>query len=196
MKKICLPLAILAAMGLGVAGTANAANNGKLVFNGTLTNISCDIGAGSGASAGSNPGDINVDLGNVSFSDIGRPSENKIETASQIQLLVNCTAGAAQYNTVKMRFLSRDGSGQDNSDPTLLRTTGAADGVGIALLNTSNQFMDLSANETIDAALVRQGTDGATAELNFAAVYALNGSASPTNPGNADGFLPFVLDYE
>lgn len=196
MKKVSLSLAVLAAMGLGVAGSANAANNGKLVLNGTLTNISCDVGAGSGASAGNNPGEINVDLGNVSFSDIGRPAANKIETASPIQLLVNCTAGAAQYNTVKMRFVARQGSGLDNSDQTLLRTTGAADGVGIALLNSSNQFMDLSGNETIDAALVRQGTDGATAELNFAAVYALNGSGATTNPGNADGFLPFVLDYE
>lgn len=196
MKNISLSLAVLAALGLGAAGSASAANNGKLVLNGTLTNISCDIGAGAGTSAGNNPGEINVDLGNVSFSDIGRPAANKIETASPIQLLVNCTAGAAQYNTVKMRFLARQGSGLDNNDLTLLRTTGAAEGVGIALLNSSNQFMDLGGNETIDADLVRQGTDGATAELNFAAVYALNGSPNPTNPGNADGFLPFVLDYE
>ncbi|WP_268799777.1 fimbrial protein [Pseudomonas huanghezhanensis] len=196
MKKISISLAILAAMGLGAVGNASATNNGKLVLTGTLTDISCDVGAGSGASAGNNPGEINVDLGNVSFSDIGRPAANKIETASPIQLLVNCTAGAAKYNAVKMRFVARQGSGLDNSDQTLLRTTGAADGVGIALLNASNEFMDLSGNETIDAALVRQGTDGATAELNFAAVYALNGSSAATNPGNADGFLPFVLDYE
>lgn len=196
MKKISLSLSIVAAMGLGLglAGTANAANNGKLVFNGTLTNITCDIGAGTGASAGTNPGEINVDLGNVSFSEIGRFADNRLATASPIQLLVNCTGGASQYNTVNMRFVARQGSGLDNLDQKLLRSTGAADGVGIGLLNASYQLMDLSGNETIDTPLVKDTADGATAEINFGAVYVLNGAA--TNPGNADGFLPFVMDYQ
>lgn len=193
MKNTTLSLAVVAAMGLSLAGTANAANNGKLVFNGTLTNITCDIGAGTGASPGINPGEINVDLGNVSFADIGRFAEGKLSTASPIQLLVNCTGGAAQYNAVNMRFIARQGSGLDNLDQKLLRTTGAADGVGIGLLNASNQLMDLSSNETINAPLVQDGQGGATAELNFGAVYVLNSAA--TNPGNADGFLPFVMDY-
>jgi type 1 fimbria pilin len=76
----------------------------------------------------------------------------------------------------------------------LLRTTGAADGVGIGLLNAESQLMDLSGTETIDKPLIKDGASGATAELNFGAVYVLNGT--PTNPGNADGFMPFVLDYE
>ncbi len=193
MKKISLSLAIVAALGFGVAGTANAANNGKLIFNGTLTNITCDIGAGTGAGPGNNPGEINVDLGNVSFSDIGVFADNKLETASPIQLLVNCSGGATQYNTVTMRFVARQGSGLDNLDQKLLRTTGAADGVGIGLLNSSYQLMDLSGNETIEADLEKDA-DAATAELNFGAVYVLNGAA--TNPGNADGFLPFVMDYQ
>ncbi|RMO82032.1 Fimbrial protein [Pseudomonas syringae pv. philadelphi] len=192
MKKMALTLAVLGAMGM--VSTATAANNGKLVFNGTLTNISCDVGPGSGVSAGTNPGEINVDLGNVSFSDIGISSESRFETATPIQLLVNCSAGAEQYNTVKMRLVARNGSGLDNNDAKLLRTTGAADGVGIGLLNASNALMDLSAGETIDTALVKEGTAGATAEINFGAVYVLNGT--PANPGNADGFLPFVMDYE
>ncbi|MDD1967139.1 type 1 fimbrial protein [Pseudomonas putida] len=194
MKTLSLSLAVVAAIGLSVASTANAANNGKLILNGTLTNMTCDVGAGTGVSPGTNPGEINVDLGNVSFSDIGRYADNKLATATPIQLLVNCTAGAAQYNTVNMRFVARQGSGLDNLDNKLLRTTGAADGVGIGMLNSSFQLMDLSGNETIDTPLVKQGTDGATAEINFGAVYVLNGAT--TNPGNADGFLPFVMDYQ
>lgn len=194
MKKFSLSLVVMGALGLGVTNMANAANNGKLIFNGTLTNISCDVAPGTGVSPGTNPGEINVDLGNVSFSDIGLSSETKLETATPIQLLVNCSAGADQYNMVKMRFTARNGSGLDNNDPKLLRTTGAADGVGIGLLNASNVLMDLSGNETIDNTLVKDGAGGATAEINFGAVYVLNGT--PTNPGNADGFMPFVLDYE
>jgi len=194
MKKLGLTLAVIGAMSLGVASTANAANNGKLIFNGTLTNISCGVSAGAGVSPGTNPGEINVDMGNVSFSDIGLSSDSKLETATPIQLLVNCSAGADQYNTVKMRFAARNGSGLDNLDQSLLRTTGAADGVGIGLINASNQLMNLSGTETIDKTLVKDGSGGATAELNFGAVYVLNSAA--TNPGNADGFMPFVLDYE
>ncbi|MFY1666870.1 fimbrial protein [Pseudomonas sp. Pseu.R1] len=193
MKKISLSLAILAAMGLGMAGTANAANNGKLILSGTLTNITCDINAGTGASPGSNPGEINVDMGNVSFADIGTYAQAKLETASPIQLLVNCTGGATAYDSVDMRFIARQGSGLDNNDQKLLRTTGAADGVGIGLLNSSNRLMDLSGAETIVTDLVKDG-DTATAEINLGAVYVLNGT--PTNPGNADGFLPFVMDYK
>lgn len=194
MKKITLGLVVAGAVALGLTGTANAANNGKLIFTGTLTNISCNVGPGAGTSPGTNPGEIAVDLGNVSFSDIGTSAESKLETASPIQLLVNCSAGAEQYNMVKMRFSARSGSGLDNNDAKLLRTTGAADGVGIGLLNASNQIMDLGGTETIDKPLIKDGVGGATAELNFGAVYVLNGTT--TNPGNADGFMPFVLDYE
>ncbi|KPB18887.1 Fimbrial protein precursor [Pseudomonas savastanoi] len=95
---------------------------------------------------------------------------------------------------VKMRLTARNGSGLDNNDAKLLRTTGAADGVGIGLLNTSSVLMDLSGAETVDTTLIKDGAGGATAEINFGAVYVLNGT--PTNPGNADGFLPFVMDYE
>ncbi|KPB18886.1 Fimbrial protein precursor [Pseudomonas savastanoi] len=96
MKKLSLTLAVLGVMGVGMAGNVSAANNGKMVFNGTLTNISCDVGPGTGVSSGTNPGEINVDLGNVSFSDIGVSSESRFETAAPIQLLVNCSAGADQ----------------------------------------------------------------------------------------------------
>lgn len=194
MKKLSLGLAVLGAMVLGSTGTVSAANNGKLIFNGTLTNISCDVGAGVGTSPGSNPGEINVDLGNVSFSDVGTFAESKLTTAMPIQLLINCSAGVDQYNQVKMRFLASNGSGQDQNDLKLLRTTGSAQGVGIGLLNGSNILMDLGGTETIDKPLVQDGVGGATAELNFGAVYVLNGTS--TRPGNADGFMPFVLDYE
>lgn len=194
MKKLTFGLVAAGALTLGLAGTANAANNGKLIFNGTLTNISCDVGPGTGTAPGVNPGEIAVDLDNVSFSDIGTSAQNELATATPIQLLVNCSAGVDQYNLVKMRFSARSGSGLDNNDAKLLRTTGAADGVGIGLLNAANQLMDLGGTETIDKPLIKDGAGGATAELNFGAVYVLNGTT--TNPGNADGFMPFVLDYE
>lgn len=194
MKTITLALAISGAMALSLTNTANAANNGVLKFSGTLTNISCSVAPGTGTGPGNQPGDIAVDLGNVSFSDIGTSGENRLETATPIQLLVNCTAGADQYNLVKMRFKAGMGHGTDDNDSKLLRVTGSAGGVAIGVLNASNQLMDLSGTGTIDKPLVKDGADGATAELNLAGVYMLNGTA--TRPGTAMGDLPFTLDYE
>ncbi|WP_122665378.1 fimbrial protein [Pseudomonas viridiflava] len=194
MKTITLALAISGAMALSLTNTANAANNGVLKFTGTLTNISCSVAPGTGTGPGNQPGDIAVDLGNVSFSDIGTSGENRLETATPIQLLVNCTAGADQYNLVKMRFKAGMGHGTDDNDSKLLRVTGSAGGVAIGVLNASNQLMDLSGTGTIDKPLVKDGADGATAELNLAGVYMLNGT--PTRPGTAMGDLPFTLDYE
>lgn len=197
MKNITLALAISGALALSLANTVNAANNkngGKLLFSGTLTNMSCTVGPGAGTGSGANVGEIAVDLGNVAFSDIGTSPENKLETAKPIQLLVNCEAGAAQYNLVKMRFNAGEGHGTDDNDSKLLRVTGSAGGVGIGVLNASNQLMDLSGTETIDVPLVKVGPDGATAEINLAGVYMLNTTA--TRPGTAMGDLPFVLNYE
>ncbi|MCD5989483.1 MULTISPECIES: fimbrial protein [Pseudomonas] len=194
MKNITLALAVSGALALSLANTANAANNGVLKFSGTLTNISCSVSPGTGTGPGTQPGDIAVDLGNVSFSDIGTSGENKLETATPIQLLVNCTAGADQYNLVKMRFKAGMGHGTDDNDSKLLRVTGSAGGVAIGVLNASNQLMDLSGTGTIDKPLVKDGAGGATAELNLAGVYMLNGTV--TRPGTAMGDLPFTLDYE
>ena len=194
MKNITLALAVSGALALSLANTANAANNGVLKFSGTLTNISCSVSPGTGTGPGTQPGDIAVDLGNVSFSDIGTSGEDKLETATPIQLLVNCTAGADQYNLVKMRFKAGMGHGTDDNDSKLLRVTGSAGGVAIGVLNASNQLMDLSGTGTIDKPLVKDGAGGATAELNLAGVYMLNGTV--TRPGTAMGDLPFTLDYE
>ncbi|MCQ2992578.1 type 1 fimbrial protein [Pseudomonas syringae] len=196
MKNITLALAVSGALALSLTSTANAENNGVLKFSGTLTNISCSVspGAGTGPGTGTQPGEIAVDLGNVSFSEIGTSGENKLETATPIQLLVNCTSGAEQYNLVKMRFKAGMGHGTDDNDSKLLRVTGSAGGVAIGVLNASNQLMDLSGTGTIDKPLVKDGAGGATAELNLAGVYMLNGTV--TRPGTAMGDLPFTLDYE
>ncbi|MBC3951829.1 MULTISPECIES: fimbrial protein [Pseudomonas] len=194
MKNITLALAISGAFALGLTNTANAANNGVLKFSGTLTNISCSVAPGAGTGPGTQPGDIAVDLGNVSFSEIGTSGQNKLETATPIQLLVNCTAGAEQYNLVKMRFKAGMGHGTDDNDSKLLRVTGSAGGVAIGVLNASNQLMDLSGTGTIDKPLIKDSAGGATAELNLAGVYMLNGTE--TRPGTAMGDLPFTLDYE
>jgi type 1 fimbria pilin len=192
MKKLPVFLAVMAAVGLSAATTANAANNGKLMFKGTLTSTTCDVLPGAGTGGGAN-GEINVDLGNVSFRDIGNFSQANLSTKEDIQLLVTCNGGG-QPDSVTMRLLASQGSGLDLQDPRLLRTSGDAKGVGIGLINSSSQLMSLNGNETLNADFVPDGLGNSTATLDFAAVYVLNNVN--TVPGAADGYLPFVMDYQ
>ncbi|MFJ3469484.1 fimbrial protein [Pseudomonas sp. NPDC090201] len=192
MKKLPVFLAVMAAVGLSAATTANAANNGKLMFKGTLTATTCEVLPGAGTGGGA-AGEINVDLGNVSFRDIGTFAQGNLSTKEDIQLLVTCNGGG-QPDSVKMRLVASQGSGLDLQEPKLLRTSGDAKGVGIGLINSNSQLMSLNGNETIDADFVPDGLGNSTATLDFAAVYVLNNVN--TVPGSADGYLPFVMDYQ
>ncbi len=65
MKKISVMLVLLGSA-LGVTSSVHAANGGTLNFTGALTNTSCDVSSGGGSAD-----NIPVDLGRVSFADIG-----------------------------------------------------------------------------------------------------------------------------
>ncbi|MEF9671605.1 type 1 fimbrial protein [Pseudomonas sp. PCH446] len=122
MKKISMTLALLAAT-LGAVTTTQAANNGTLNFTGALTNTSCEVSSGGGSAD-----NIPVDLGRVSFADIGNRTDARLGTAKDIDLVVTCLQPAAE-NTVHMSFRP---SQTDTNDPYLLTTAGAPRASGSA----------------------------------------------------------------
>jgi len=184
MKKISMTLALLAAT-LGAITTAQAANSGTLNFTGALTNTSCEVSSGGGSAD-----NIPVDLGRVSFADIGNRTDSRLGTAKNIDLVVTCLQPAAE-NTVHMSFRP---SQTDTNDPYLLTTAGAAKGVGIGLVRRdSDTFLNIQdPTDTIDGVLEASGT-GSRGELALRAVFVKNGV--PTVPGAATGTVPFVLTY-
>lgn len=134
MKKISVMLALLGSA-LGVMGSAHAANGGTLNFTGALTNTSCEVSSGGGSAD-----NIPVDLGRVSFADIGNRTESRLGTAKDIDLLVTCLQPAAE-STVHMSFRPAQ---VDPGDPYLLPTAGAAKGVGIGLVRRdSDNFLNM-----------------------------------------------------
>lgn len=185
MKKISITLALLAAAGIGAMNAAHAANGGTLNFTGALTNTSCDV-----SSSGGSADNIPVDLGRVSFADIGNRSEGRLGTAKDIDLVVTCLQPAAE-NTVHMSFRPS----QVDDDPYLLKTAGAAQGVGIGLLpRDADTFLNIQdPDDSIDGILEPNGT-GSRGTLELRAVFVKNGVA--TVPGAATGTLPFVLTYQ
>ncbi|WP_321859813.1 fimbrial protein [Burkholderia cenocepacia] len=197
LNKSLIALAATAAS-LAFAHSAMAAD-GTIDFSGEITTASCTLSGGAGASVGGAKGDqlVKVNLGKVSADSLGGTAGSGIAAGTQINLHLDCGNTGTGLNTVKMKFDPWAGSGVDGKNNKLLKTTGNAEGVGIGLYNTNNQLLNLAANETFDAPLVKGGTDEAPtykADLALRAGYVQSGET--VKAGTADGTLPFTLTYQ
>ncbi len=166
------------------------AADGTINFTGNITAASCSITGGSGTNVTGGKGsqDIAVNLGTVAADSIGGTS---------INLNLDCGNTATDLTLVKMKFDPQSGSGIDGKNNNLLKISGTATGVGIGVYDSNNKLVNLAANETVNAPLVKGGTDEApvyTAALNMRAGYVANGEK--IDAGTANGTLPFTLSYE
>lgn len=192
-------LALLATALIGASCNAFAADpavkggSGQISFTGVINNDACSID-GSDANHV-----IAVDMGNVSIKDMGtaeNPASGRI-SGSQFNLHVNCNKGTK----VTMVFdAAAGGSGLVTGKNALALTpgNGSASGVGIALLDSSGQPIDLSSKATarIEAGMHGVGTEGGDTTLNFSAAYVTLGDPSAAKAGRGDATLPFILEYE
>lgn len=192
MKKLKTIIAACAACAL--TSTAMADPDGKIEFTGEIISGSCTVtGAGSGNS-------VPVDLGRVLKSTITDAGVGNKVTGVPITMNLDCSNSSTGLQTVKFKFSpTSGGSGIDTVDSRLLKTTGAATGVGIGLYDGSNQLINLSAGQEYTAALTAAagGTGGVnkyTATMNMSASYVSNGATLEV--GAANGTLPFTLTYD
>ncbi|MGY2138905.1 fimbrial protein [Pseudomonas reactans] len=190
MKNLVLVSSILAVASFS---QLSQAKTGDINFTGNLTAATCDISGGGGGGTGNN---IEVAMGTVSIRDIGTGVSGDFGAETGINLDIDCT-GAGGFTNVVMNFAPRSGSGLDTDDSRLLKLAAAAgstgaSGVGIALINDSNQILDLGAAETVKGALDTSGTP-ATAKINLRAAY-----IKTTTPaaGIANATMPFTFSYE
>lgn len=183
----------------GAVSTSALAADGTINFTGEIIGASCSITGGAGTSVGGSAQAraINLDLGKVSTNSLVGTTGGGIVGGKGINLNLDCGGTAAGLKSVKLQFDPTSGSGIDSKNGSLLKTTGTATGVGIGLYDGNNKLLNLSANETIDGALVPT-TEGETttytANLNLRAGYVANGA--PVQAGTANGTLPFTLTYE
>ncbi|MET3821958.1 MULTISPECIES: fimbrial protein [Burkholderia] len=191
-------LAFAAVAGMFAAGSAMAAD-GTINFTGNITAASCSITGGAGTNVTGEKGkqDIAVNLGTVSADSVGGSAGHGIAGGTSINLSLDCGNTATDLTLVKMKFDPLAGSGIDGKNNKLLKVSGTAKGVGIGLYDANNNLMNLAANETVNAPLVKGGTAEApvyTAALNMRAGYVANGDK--IDAGTANGTLPFTLSYE
>lgn len=188
MKNLFLISSLVAAV--SVANFAQA-NTGEINFTGELTAATCTVTGGTGGTAGV----IDVDLGTVSIADLGTGAPGDFGAETGINMDIDC-AGAGGFETVKMHFSPRSGSGLDANDNRLLQITeGGAAGVGIGLINDANELVNLGTGETVETALVAGQDGAATATLNLRAAYIIS-DAPALAAGVANGDMPFTLSYE
>lgn len=190
---------LVAALASALANTAMAAD-GTINFTGDIVAASCNITGGAGTNVGGSKGNhtIDVNLGKVSIDALGGTAGSGIAGGTNINLELDCGNTGTGLTTVAVKFDPRSGSGIDGNNVSLLKTSGTATGVGIGIYDTSGKLLNLSANETFDAPLVKGGTDPDftyTAKLDLRAGYVKSGAAAPT-AGTANGTLPFTLTYK
>ncbi|WP_044873201.1 fimbrial protein [Pseudomonas sp. LFM046] len=192
---------ILAAAVAGLIASANTAMaaDGTINFTGDIVAASCNITGGAGTNVGGSKGNqtIDVNLGKVSIDALGSTAGGGIAGGTNINMNLDCGSTGTGLTTVKVKFDPKSGSGIDTTNVSLLKTTGTATGVGIGIYDDSGKLLNLSANETFDAPLIKEGTDPDftyKAELNLRAGYVKSGTAKPT-AGTANGTLPFTLTY-
>lgn len=193
MNKLKTIMAACAACAL--SSTAMAADpDGKIVFTGEIISGSCEV---TGAGAGNT---VAVPLGKVLISTITDAGAGGKAASVPITMNLNCSNSSAGLTTVKFKFdPTSGGSGIDSHDTRLLKTTGAATGVGIGLYDGSNQLINLSdSSKEYSAALTAAGGTGGnnqyTATMNMSASYVGNGQTVVV--GAANGTLPFTLTYD
>lgn len=197
MKKFSL--ALLAAAVLGASCNALAEDpkapikggSGQISFTGVINNDACSID-GSDANRV-----IAVDMGDVSIKDMGtaaNPTAGRV-ASNHFNLNVNCNQGTK----VAMIFEpTSGGSGLNGKVLALTRGNGTATNVGIALLDSNGQLIDLSDKTKARIETEIHGTSdaGGDSTLSFSAAYVTTGEEGKSTAGRGDATLPFILEYQ
>ncbi|ROL82445.1 fimbrial protein [Pseudomonas protegens] len=196
MKKLSrtlLALSMLAAAGNALAEdppVSVKAGSGTINFTGTINNDACSVeGAGKEKT-------ISVDMGEVSIKDMGTataPKGNGTLSVENFNMKINCNAGTK----VSMTFEPTSGLGSGLVAGTkvlrLIDGLGAAKGIGIALLDSNGEVIDLRSESTAKIENTLQGSD---TTLKFSAAYVTTVDPATAVPGRGDATLPFTLRYE
>lgn len=172
------------------APTPVKAGNGTISFTGIINNDACSV-----ENAGLHK-TISVAMGEVSIKDMGTDSAPKGSgkmSAENFDMKISCNAGTK----VSMIFQPTTGAGTGLWPGTkvlkLVDGMGAAKNIGIALMNSNGEQIDLSSPT---AAKIENTLQDGSASLKFSAAYVTVGDVKSAVAGRGDAILPFTLQYE
>lgn len=194
MNKLKTIMAACAACAL--TSTAMAADpDGTINFNGEIISGSCTV-TGAGAT-----NSVDVKLGRVLISQLREAGVGKkVGAGTGITMVLDCSNSSTGLKTVNFNFDPTSGSGLDAKNNSLLKTTGAAGGVGIGLYDGSDQLINLSVNKPYGTALTAAAGGGTGGENKYTATMSMSASfvnnGDTLKEGAAAGTLPFTLTYD
>ncbi|MCO6060280.1 type 1 fimbrial protein [Pseudomonas sp. MOB-449] len=188
MKKLSLAFLAMSVIAASGSAFADVGGKGQINFTGFINNDACSVEGSQGKDKA-----VSVDMGTVSIKDIGTaeaPNGGRMASAD-FNLKVNCNAGTK----VAMLFDAKSGSGLVAGKKVLALNPGTntAKNVGIAILDSQSNIVDLSSPATAKIETELNGTD---ATLTFAAAYVTTADPSSATAGDANATLPFTLEYE
>ena len=172
IKTLCIAMAVFTA----TAHYANAAD-GKLTFQGNITNSSCTLSSGESST-------ITVPMGSIPKSVFEGGNKSGPQVGFRISL-TNCDAGTY--------YLIIDGATVDGEDNILALDDAGSDttGVGIKITDTSNKAVTISKKfESSDASITIGEQGGAGAFLLKANYQAI---ADTVEPGVANATAHFTI---
>lgn len=186
MKKTAISLSLLVAMGLATVG-AQAASTGTIMFNGELTDTTCDVDVnGQGA-------DATVTLPTVSVNQLAANGDTTGRTSFNMNLskcVIGTTGGHSKVST-----FFQAGSTVDLATGRLKNVGGTATNVGLQLLDVSGNYAAINIGNTDqvnDTAYVDINGDG-TALLPYAVQYF---ASAQTTPGTVTSSVIYNLQYK
>lgn len=150
---------------------------GVVNFTGEIVNSTCTIDLGENR-------EKTVVIGRYPSSAF--PSAGSVSPATAFTLtLTGCEPG--EY---KLRF---EGVATD-SDPQLLKVEGGAEGVGVEILNASNEAVPINMNTDSEHLLLKVDDQGGAAIFNLKARY--KSLAQTVTPGEANASANFTIEYK
>ncbi|HIC1731242.1 fimbrial protein [Enterobacter kobei] len=188
MKKLS-KLAILAV--LSTIGTAAAAEDGTITFEGTISDATCTITGGDAQGESESP-DFTVHLPSISTTALATDGQRAGDTPFHITLSgANCTNGKVASVFFELAQSTNIDATTGNLKNTVAKASGGAEKVQVGLLDSSKAKLNLNtANDSAKTVTVA----GNTARFDYWAQYVATGGASTAGQVSTD--VVYSIKYQ
>lgn len=183
MKRTIITAAVL---GLAaITPQLASAADGKISFTGSLTDVTCSIGPGAGASGGA---DMTVNLPTLSVKALAGVGSRAGSTPFSVVIGGAGETGCTNGKIASIRW-EPAGSPQIDATTGRLNNAGSAAGVQVSVWNNNGQEINLYQNSNPSVATIVNNT----ATLQYVAeYYAAQGGVGP---GSVDTFAVYSMSY-
>lgn len=176
---------------LSTIGTAAAAEDGTITFDGTISDATCTITGGDASGESASP-DFTVHLPSISTTALQTDGQRAGDTPFFIKLSgANCTNGKIASVFFELAQSTNINTVTGNLKNSVAKTSGGADKVEIGLLDSTKAILNLNtANNNAKTVTV----SGNTAKFDYWAQYVATGGAATAGKVTTD--VVYSIKYQ